>query len=210
MYNKDLFNKIIPEHGSWRRTNTGFTVRLMYATSYYGLAKEKSLHSVASGVELFISDSELAAINPLFPTDLHVRISFNPLISKRDLAELLDIWACDTIIMQQPTEHRSYHPVAMLSVNAIDVEVDKVSIRGSGYAVVRQRLSETGQSVFMPLGGQSVVELSHEWMNEEYPGWEIRYAIANDLGLDPINIVRSLIQNENAFQKEVLPNDVSL
>lgn len=206
MYNTELFNKTIPAFGSWAREAEGFTVTLKSPTSFYGYRNDDV--SPIDGQERHISDSELSEIHTLLPIGLRILANDDPLISKNDIGELLDVWSCVALVQSEKTPQELAPLVAFTEVDKVDVGDYGVRIYGAGLAVVRKSLSDDHEPLLIPVGHQANVFLTRMWMDHTSPGWESRYQIANDLGLDAVYLVNNMFQNEIKYVAEVTPDDL--
>lgn len=190
MYTLTKLYESIPLAGLWTREKDGFHV---------------SANSSPSGNNtLLISDNELGEIDARLPLAIRFHVEDDPLLTKRDIELMFKVWNCGTVVDTQYSG-----PVVFTHVEEVYVGSEDVYIDGDGIRLSIRTDPNTGTSVAMPGRSTAQVSMFKMWMNEEYPDWHKRYIIAESLGLNPDEIVRTLVRKEASYETQLLPPDLS-
>lgn len=190
MYNLQLFNQIIPRYAHWTRQQGGFKVEVI------------SVSSVTS--EIFVSDKELADIHPLLPKGLTFYVEDDPVRSDYEIKAILRVWDSSLIVKKEHDD-----PVAFTNIDYVHLGMEDLYIDGSGYAITTRIVPDTGETLMLPAGVVEQVTLFRMWLNDEYPGWEKRYNIANDLGVSHDILLKSIFEVPPEYKTEMPPEDIS-
>lgn len=153
----------------------------------------------------FVSNKLLSVIDARLPAALRYAAKRNDnKVHSRHIDELVNLWNLDIQVKMTNGDFAAFR-----KVQEIIMGIDSLKIRGTGVAYF---IHSQKDFINVPMPSHDLPILTNvdvEWMDINKSGWRKRFKIADDLGMTPEDILRSMLDKPTVDNSISLPNDVA-
>lgn len=162
----------------------------------------------------FISNDTLAKLHPRLPAGIRMLTrleeEYDGSTSSFKITTMLCLWSMEHRLTAFANNER--RSVAFSSVKAIDIEQDNLVLRIEGSSYHEVFTPYDNEPFLLPYLRVTVCSVGRAYLDEQYPGWESRSLLAQDLGFCPSDIFNATVNKLDVQTSQTLPDnfDVSL
>lgn len=101
-------------------------------------------------------------------------------------------------------------PVAIYEASELTVTDGVLTITGRSVNYTEKTMCRDGATLRIPEMHSAQVTIDSEWLDSFHPEWQTRLQVAHDLGLEPLESLRALVQGRTLGGEVNTPDDLLL
>lgn len=191
MINKQLIDTVIPPFSYLKPSSGGF---------------HGSFNGNFADIAFFIMDKEINELHPNLAIAMRIIALDDLVVSSGGVKKVLLLWTKSLYMTNTDGEN-----IAISKAFSISLSERSLSIVGNAITYDEECIPGTKHVLKIP-GTRSYanIEVETSWLDTQYPEWRLRFAIAEDLGLAPFNVLQSVLNEERPAEVIDAPNDLIL
>lgn len=155
----------------------------------------------------FVKNADLAQVHPRLSGAIRLLSRMSPpnecFASSSDILLMLQLWQAEIHMVDADGKQ-----VAAFEVRQITIDDDKVYLQLRGLRYMAITSPYTADPYLIPDQVCRNIVLISAWLDENYPAWRSRFAVATELGCNTHDSVRAMFNLYTLAPSQVLPVDL--